>query len=125
MTRFVSGNLFLLTSMVCAATSQLLLKDSLQGIDPPGLTLASWRPLLETQRLARGGTAGLLIGIGFVCWVLCLARLPLAYAYPIACSSIVFVALLGVLFLGETVTPRMLAGTLLITLGVLLLTPRP
>jgi drug/metabolite transporter (DMT)-like permease len=27
-------------------------------------------------------------------------------------------------FLGESITPRMLAGTVLITIGVLLLTPR-
>jgi len=125
MTRFVSGNLLLLASMICAATSQLLLKGALDGIEPPGLSIASWRPLLEPDRFVRGGLAGLIIVTGFLCWVMCLARLPLAYAYPIACSSIVFVALAGVVFLGESVTPRMLAGALLITFGVLLLTPRP
>jgi drug/metabolite transporter (DMT)-like permease len=61
---------------------------------------------------------------GFAFWLMCLARLPLGYAYPVACSSIVIVALLGVVFLGEAITPRMLGGTLLIVLGVWLVTPR-
>lgn len=124
MTRFFYGNLFLLSSMICAATSQILLKGVLQEIAPPGLAPSSWRPLLTSDRVLRGGAAGSLVVVGFVFWVLCLARLPLGYAYPVACSSIVIVALLGVLFLGESITPRMLVGTLLITLGVALLTPR-
>ena len=124
MTRVLTGNLFLLLSIGCAATSQLLLKSALSGIEPPGLAPASWRPLLEAPRAARGSLAALLIVAGFACWVLCLARLPLGYAYPVACSSIVLVALLSVVFLGEAITPRMLGGTLLIMVGVWLVAPR-
>ena len=61
---------------------------------------------------------------GFGFWVLALARLELSYAYPIACSSILFVALLSTVFLGEPMTPKMWVGTVMILVGVILLTPQ-
>ena len=125
MTRFVAGNLFLFLSMACASTSQLILKAVLRGVDPPGLAWRSWHPFLAPDRLLRGGGAMILIVAGFGFWVLALARLELSYAYPIACSSILFVALLSAVFLGEPITPRMWAGTVLILIGVVLLTPQP
>lgn len=123
MSRFVAGNLFLLLSMVCASTSQLVLKSVLRGVDPPGLAWSSWQPFLESARLLRGGVALLLIVGGFGFWVLALARLELSYAYPIACCSILFVALLSAVFLGEPITGKMWLGTVLILVGVVLLTP--
>jgi drug/metabolite transporter (DMT)-like permease len=124
MTRFVAGNLFLLLSMVCASTSQLILKTVLRDVDPPGLTWSSWQPFLTPERFLRGAGAMTLIVSGFAFWVLALARLELSYAYPIACSSILFVALLSAVFLGEPITPKMWAGTVLILIGVALLTPQ-
>jgi drug/metabolite transporter (DMT)-like permease len=124
MTRFAVGNLFLLLSMACASTSQLILKAALRGVDPPGLGWSTWKPFLAPDRLARGGGAMVLIVAGFGFWVLALTRLELSYAYPIACSSILFVALLSALFLGEPITPKMWAGTVLILIGVVLLTPQ-
>lgn len=123
MSRFASGNLFLLLSMICATTAQVFLKRALDGVEP-GLSLESWRPLLEADRAGRGLLALALIGAGFVFWTLCLARLELSYAYPIASASILFVALLSVLFLGESMTPRMWLGAACIVVGVALLTPR-
>lgn len=124
MTRFVVGNLFLLLSMVCASTSQLILKTVLQGVEPPGLAWSSWQPFFAPDRFLRGSGAMILIVAGFGFWVLALARLELSYAYPIACSSILFVALLSAVFLGEPITPKMWAGTALILIGVILLTPQ-
>ena len=124
MTRFVAGNVFLLLSMLCASTSQLILKTVLRGVDPPGLAWSSWQPFLAPERFMRGAGAMILIVSGFGFWVLALARLELSYAYPIACSSILFVALLSAAFLGEPITPKMWAGTVLILIGVALLTPQ-
>jgi len=123
MSRFAAGNVFLLLSMACAATAQIFLKQALDGV-APGLTWRSWQPLLAPDRAVRGGFALLLIVAGFVLWTLCLARLDLSYAYPIASGSILLVALLSVALLGESMSPRMWLGALLIVAGVLLLTPR-
>ena len=71
----------------------------------------------------RGSIALLLLVSGFLFWVLSLTRLDLSYAYPIACSSVLLVALMSAIFLGEAVTLRMWSGTVLILIGIALLTP--
>jgi len=124
MTRFLAGNILLLLSLACASTSQVILKAVLRGVDPPGLAWSSWQPFLAPERFLRGAGAMTLIVCGFIFWVLALARLELSYAYPIACSSILFVALLSAVFLGEPITPKMWAGTIVILIGVVLLTPQ-
>jgi drug/metabolite transporter (DMT)-like permease len=124
MSRFLAGNIFILLSIACASTSQVILKTVLRGVEPPGLAWGSWQPFLAPERFLRGTVAMTLIVGGFGFWVLALARLELSYAYPVACSSILFVALLSAVFLGEPITPRMWVGTVVILIGVVLLTPQ-
>lgn len=117
MSRFALGNLFLTCSILATSVGQVLMKAVFSTV-PAGLSSGeSLRLLLLTDRVWRAGLAGLLSVAGFVFWLLCLQRLPLSYAFPIACSSALVVAFLCVLFLGETVTWRLWAGTLLIALG--------
>lgn len=123
MNRFVQGNLFLLASMISAATSQVLLKTVLREL-PPGADWRAWSALLAPGRALRTVIAAALLVAGFAGWVLALSRLPLSYAYPVACASIVIVALLSALVLDEALTPRMWLGTLLVLAGVALLVPR-
>jgi drug/metabolite transporter (DMT)-like permease len=124
MSKFLTGNLFLLLSMICASSSQVILKALLGEVGEGPQDWSAWRALLTPERLLRGGGSILLVVAGFVFWLLSLARLELSYAYPVACSSILFVALLSVIFLGETVTPRMWLGTVLVLIGIVLLTPQ-
>lgn len=124
MSRFALGNLFLAVSIIATAVGQVLMKAVFSSV-PDGLsTWESFRAILLTERVWRAGLAGLLSVAGFASWLLCLQRLPLSYAFPIACSSALFVALLSLLFLGETVTWRLWAGTLLIALGSALVVAR-
>ncbi len=81
------------------------------------------REFLTQARVARGGAAFGLLVTAFVLWLLCLQRLDLSYAYPIACASVLLVSLFSMIFLGEAVTPRMWLGSLLILVGIALLTP--
>ena len=118
MTRFVVGNLFLLTSMLCAATSQIILKGVLREVEPLGLSWDAWQPMLAPDRLLRSGVAMLLIGIGFVSWVMCLARLELSYAYPFMSLAFALVLLLSAVFFREQITTSKLLGILLIIAGI-------
>jgi uncharacterized membrane protein len=61
--------------------------------------------------------------LGFVFWILALSKLNLNYAYPIACTSVIFVALFSSIFLGESITLRMSIGTALILVGIIFLMP--
>jgi undecaprenyl phosphate-alpha-L-ara4N flippase subunit ArnE len=63
------------------------------------------------------------VASGFVCWLQALARLDLSYAYPLACASILVVAVLSWLVLGEPLSIRVWIGTLLVLAGVALLAP--
>ncbi len=123
MSSFARGNVFLALSMLCSAGSQLLIKrvvDDARSSSASGLGLLE---LLTPPRMLTGGAGVLLMVAGFVFWLLCLTRLKLAYAYPIACASVVFVTLFSALFLHEVVTERTWLGTALVVLGVVLIGP--
>jgi len=56
-----------------------------------------------------------------VCWMLVLSRLPLNFAYPFTAATFVVVAVSSWLILGERLSPMTIAGTLVITAGIVLL----
>jgi len=118
---FVAGNVFLLGSMLCTVGSQLLIKRVIDEARRSAAGGAAWLELLTRERVLRGGAALMLMVFASVFWLLCLTRLDLAYAYPIACASVLFVTLFSAVFLHEAVTARIWAGTVLVLLGVLLL----
>jgi drug/metabolite transporter (DMT)-like permease len=123
MSRFVIGNLFLLLSMVCATASQVVLKALIDEVQPGEVSWSTVKLFLTPERLLRGGASMVLLVAGFAFWVLCLVRLNLSYAYPIACSSVLLVALFSVIVLGEPMTARTWIGTVLVLAGVIFLAP--
>jgi uncharacterized membrane protein len=123
MSKFATGNAFLVLSMACAASSQVLLKVLLGEFEGTGFGRAALTNWLTTGRLLRGGVSMTLLVAGFLFWLLALSRLELSYAYPIACTSILIVTLLSAVFLGETLTLRMWTGTALVLVGIVMLTP--
>lgn len=123
MSRFMIGNVFLVISMVCAASSQILIKALIDEIRPGGFDWSVVQSFTSAARLLRGAGAGVLLVAGFVFWILSLGRLDLSYAYPVACTSVLLISFFSVVFLGESMTIRMWAGTALIVVGMVLLTP--
>lgn len=124
MSKFLVGNLYLLVFMVLSSGSQVLLKELIDQAPPFQFTWDWLRSFATRPTLIRGFAASSMMGVGFVCWLLCLTRLSLSYAYPIACASVFFVTLFSLFFLDETITPRIWAGTALIVLGIALLIPQ-
>lgn len=59
-------------------------------------------------------------GLGMVVWLAVLAKVDVTMAYPFVGLGFLVTLALGVLLLGETLTPVRLAGTLLVVLGVVL-----
>lgn len=122
-TRFLIGNALLLLSMIAAVSSQIVLKALIDEIQP---LVSGWREIpsaLDPPRLGRLALSMVLLVTGYLLWVLSLTRLDLSYAYPIACCSVLFVVFFSVWFLGESVMARHWIGTVLIVIGVILLTP--
>lgn len=57
---------------------------------------------------------------GTVFWILALSAVPLTVLYPFAALTYVLVNLFAVTLLGESLTPKGMAGTALVLLGLFL-----
>jgi drug/metabolite transporter (DMT)-like permease len=123
MSPFAVGNIFLLLSMLCSAGGHLIVKLTMDDARTASAAGATWQQLLTLPRLLRGGSGLSLVALAFVFWLLCLSRLDLSYAYPIASASVLFVTLFSAVFLREVVTPRVWLGTVLVIAGVALIGP--
>jgi drug/metabolite transporter (DMT)-like permease len=124
MSRFLTGNLFLLLSMVGASGGHILLKSVVDDVKSTGISWQTLQALGVAGRLWRAGGGAALVVLAFLFWLLALTRLDLSYAYPVACSSLLLVALFSAIFLGEPVTARTWIATVLILAGILLLAPK-
>jgi len=123
MSKFAMGNILLFASMLCTTASHIMIKGLIDQAGEESLTLSSLFELFTGPRLLRSVVAGSLLVAGFLLWALCLSRLTLSYAYPVASTSVVLIAVFSVVVLGETISPKMWAGTALILIGVVLLRP--
>ncbi len=123
MSKFMAGNVFLLLFMLLSSGSQILVKELVDEAQPFQFSWDWIRSFSTRATLVRATIAVAMMGGGFLCWLLCLTRLNLSYAYPIACTSVFLVTLFSVLFLNETITLRIWAGTALIVAGIFLLIP--
>lgn len=122
MSDFMVGNIFLGASLFLGSLSQVLLKSLLKQYG----RFDSWFEIihrLDAAAMLRLIFVGMMIGAGFLCWILSLTRLNLSYAYPIACGSALLVALFSYWILGEALTFKIWIGTALIVLGTLFLIP--
>ncbi len=59
-------------------------------------------------------------GLGFLVWLVVLAKAEVSYAYPLISLGYVFTAILARVLIGEAVTFSRMAGILVICLGVFL-----
>ena len=118
---FLIGNLCLAMSIVLASGGQVLLRAALRPGQNTPPVLAPAASGLSLHRALLLGGAGLCIVAGFVAWAFCLRHLAVSYAYTVACSSVVLVALLGCVFLGERWSGAMSLGAALIVAGTIVL----
>ena len=95
-------------SVLLAATGQVLFKVAVTG-----------RPLTVTA-LANPTTllAFAAYGASAILWIVVLAHIPLAVAYPFVSLNFIFVALAAWLFLHEPMSWRQIAGLVFVLAGV-------
>lgn len=114
--------LMILVCVFLGVCGQLLLKqgmsadrDEVDQIDEviPRLLRAAMNPVVLAGFLFYGVSAAL--------WLIVLTRADLSYAYPLLSMGYVIVVLLSRVFFQEAVTPMRFAGTLVICLGVFLI----
>ena len=123
MSKVIVGNLLLAASLLIGASAQLILKSLTNQAGPMELNRQTLAAVSEPKYLFRAAAVVGLLAIAFGFWVLSLSRLPLSYAYPLACSSALVVTLLSGVVLKEPITLRTWTATVLIAAGAMLLRP--
>jgi drug/metabolite transporter (DMT)-like permease len=113
--------LCLAASIVLASGGQVLLRAALRPGEHSSPVVALAAGGLSLHRALLLGGAGFCIVAGFVAWAFCLRHLAVSYAYTVACSSVVLVALLGSFVLGERWSGAMSLGAALIVAGTIVL----
>lgn len=104
-----------LASLLLGAAGQMFFRAGVRGAAPTltGILQATLRPSILA------GVA--CYGLSTLFWLQALSRLPLGLAYPLLGANFLLVPLAAHFLLGEPLTGGMLAGGLLIMLGVAVL----
>ncbi|MFZ1770777.1 MAG: EamA family transporter [Caldilinea sp.] len=113
---------YILVSVIAGAIGQITLKYGMTQTGQITLSLQDIVPTLFkvfTNPFIIGGLA-LYVG-GTVFWLAALSRVDLSFAYPFASLSYVVMLTASWLLFNENITPLRLAGTLVVMLGVLLI----
>lgn len=112
----------ILSSVTLSALAQLLLKSGMSN-DQIQDMLARGSPFETAWSVASNlqviGGLGLYV-LGAVIWLLVLAKVDVSFAYPFVGLGFILTMLLGWLILHEPVGAARLMGTLLVALGVYL-----
>ncbi len=112
----------ILVDVVLNVTGQLSLKYGMSKIGNFSLTLSTLPPVFMKAALNLHVLFGLLCyGLGFMVWLIVLAKAEVSYAYPMISLGYVFTALLAWLLFGEAVTFTRMAGIVITCLGVFLI----
>jgi drug/metabolite transporter (DMT)-like permease len=114
--------IYILISVLGGAVGQILLKAGMNNIGEITLSLQAifkltWR--MVTNPYVFIGLFVYFLSVIF--WMAALSRVDLSYAYPFASVSYVIMFLASWLLLHETITPMRIIGTLVIGLGVFLI----
>ena len=113
------GYVYIALTVILTVYGQLVLKWQVGRIAVPaeGLQAKFWffAQALTNPWVLSGLAAAFAASL---CWMLALTRLPLSTAYPFTASSFLLVLVVGVMFLGESLTVMKTVGTLLVVIGL-------
>lgn len=114
--------LYILISVLGGAAGQILLKKGMNNLGEVTLSLQNiinitWKMLTNPYVFI-----GLFIYfLSVIFWLAALSRVELSYAYPFASFSYVIMILASWLLLNEAITPMRIIGSIVIGIGVFLI----
>ena len=102
-------------------TGQLSLKYGMSKLGNFAISLNTLPPVFFQAAINPFVLLGLLCyGLGFMVWLVVLAKAEVSYAYPLISLGYVFTAILARYLIGESVTFTRMTGILVICVGVFL-----
>jgi multidrug transporter EmrE-like cation transporter len=121
--------LFIIVSVLLAATAQITLKHGVDRVTKGGHSgIVLSEPATSALRVAREPFvwAGLLLfGISAAVWIVVLSRVSLSFAYPFAALTYIIIVLFDRVILRVQVPGLRWAGVLLIATGIVLVSRTP
>jgi drug/metabolite transporter (DMT)-like permease len=112
----------ILVDVALNVTGQLSLKYGMSKVGNFSLSLSTLPPVFLKAATNLNILLGLLCyGLGFMVWLIVLAKAEVSWAYPMISLGYVFTAILARLLLGEAVSATRMAGILVTCLGVFLI----
>jgi drug/metabolite transporter (DMT)-like permease len=133
----LTGFVFLAGYVVLVGVASFLQKFGMKQLNPyqinflmtlgmavtavPALWFTQGSLKVPVKALPLGAPIGLLMALGSISYVLALSKLPVGTAAAISTSYVLLVVLLSRMFLGEPLSWLKIAGVLLTTAGVALL----
>jgi drug/metabolite transporter (DMT)-like permease len=113
---------YILISVVAGAMGQIMLKKGMTSMGPLTLSLDQLFNILWRVGTNPYVVIGLAIYVtGTVFWLAALSRVDLSYAYPFASLSYAVMLVAAWQLFNEDITPFRLLGTLVVCLGVFLI----
>jgi len=112
----------ILMDVILNVTGQLSLKYGMGKIDNFSLSLATLQPVFLQAATNLHVLFGLLCyGMGFLVWLIVLAKAEVSYAYPLISLGYVFTAILARVMFGEAVGFTRMAGICVTCIGVFMI----
>jgi len=114
--------LLILVDVIFNVSGQMLLKYGMSRIGNFNLSIPSLFPVFLKAATSRFIIMGLCCYvIGFMIWLIVLAKAEVSYAYPLISLGYVFTAILGWSLFGEAVSLARMAGIFVTCVGVFLI----
>lgn len=114
--------LLILVDVALNVTGQLSLKYGMNQLGNFSLSLSTLPPVFLKAATNLNVLFGLACyGLGFMVWLIVLAKAEVSYAYPLISLGYVFTAIMARLLFGEAVSATRMAGILVTCLGVFLI----
>jgi drug/metabolite transporter (DMT)-like permease len=114
--------IYILISVLAGALGQILLKKGMGSMGPLTLSMDQVGGILWRIATNPYVVIGLLIYVcGTLFWLVALSRVDLSYAYPFASLSYVVMLAASWFLFHENITPMRLLGTVVVGLGVFLI----
>jgi multidrug transporter EmrE-like cation transporter len=120
--RLHSGATYVTATILCTVAGQLIIKWQSSAVaSPPGDKAAIQAYLVEMLTRPWVLFAYVLAFLGSTFWMLALSRLPLSIAYPFMSLAFPLAMLGSATFFGEPVSWQLVAGLVLVMLGLTLI----
>jgi drug/metabolite transporter (DMT)-like permease len=112
----------ILVDVALNVAGQLSLKYGMSQLGNFAISLTTLPPVFMRAATNFNVLLGLVCyGMGFLVWLIVLAKADVSYAYPMISLGYVFTAILAKVLFGEAVTLTRMAGILITCLGVFII----